>query len=177
MRKNTNLGIIVIMLLFLIGCAGTVRAPKWFNKPPQKKGYIYAVGTEVSDRRQSAVAQARDEAAADLASKLQTEVERQNTQVLEEVDDKTVINVWNSAQKTMVAQSLRDFRELKNEVKQPNRRSYEAFILLELDLTAAQERMLGDLEADAKVMKKLRSSELITTMEKDIEAYRKRRGY
>ena len=169
--------LLITSLILIIGCAGTVKAPKWYNKPPAKRGHLYAVGTEISDRRQSALSQARDEAAADLAAKLQTEVERQNERVLEEVADKTIVNVWTSAQKTLVAQTLKDYKEVKSEVKQPNRKTFEAFVLLELNLTAAQERMLSDLEKDAKIMEKLRKSDLIQAMEVDIEAYRKRRGY
>ena len=56
-------------------------------------------------------------------------------------------------------------------------KKYEAYVLLELNLVAAQERMLAELEKDAEVMKKLRKSELIKDMEENIEAYRKRRGY
>ena len=177
MSSYYKFSIITFTLLYIFSCAGTVKAPKWYNNPPKKKGYIYAVGTEISDRRQSAISQARDEAAADLAAKIQTEVERQNERVLEEVADKTVVNVWTSAQKTLVAQTLQNYNEVKSEVKQPNRKSFEAFVLLELNLTAAQDRMLDDLEKDAKIMAKLRKSDLIQEMEKDIEAYRKRRGY
>ena len=61
--------VLITLLILIIGCDGTVKAPKWYNKPPDKKGYLYAVCTEISDRRQSAVSQARDEAAADLAEK------------------------------------------------------------------------------------------------------------
>ena len=168
--------LLITTLILIIGCASTVKAPKWFNKPPSKKGYKYAVGTDISDRRQSALVQARDVALADLAKQLEAESETVNDQVLEEVADNTAVNVWTSSQKTMVAKTLRDYREVQSDVKKSGRK-YEAFVLIELNLVASQERMLAELEKDAEVMKKLRKSELIQEMEVDIEAYRKRRGY
>ena len=168
--------VLSMLITLLVGCAGSSKPPKWASKPPEKKGYKYAIGLEISDRRQSALVQARDVAIADLAKQLQNESNTLNNQILEEVNDKTAINVWTSAQKTMVSQSIQDYREVQNEVKKSGKK-YEAYVLLELNLVAAQERMLAELEKDAEVMKKLRKSELIKDMEENIEAYRKRRGY
>ena len=168
--------VVSMFIILLVGCAGTAKAPKWFNKPPDKKGFKYAVGTDLSDRRQSALVQARDIAIADLSKQLEVASETVNKQVLEEIADRTAVNVWTSAQNTMIAQSIQGYREVQSEVKKSGRK-FEAFVLIELNLVAAQERMLAELEKDAEVMKKLRKSELIQEMEENIEAYRKRRGY
>ena len=47
MRQNNRLLPLALALLIFAACASTLsKTPKWFLSPTQKKGYIYAVGTE-----------------------------------------------------------------------------------------------------------------------------------
>tara|TARA_S200000501_G_scaffold339259_1_gene346735 strand:- start:413 stop:907 length:495 start_codon:yes stop_codon:yes gene_type:complete len=164
-------------MIIMIGCAGSVKAPKWADKPPAKKGKIYAVGTEKSDRRQSALSQARDEAAIELARQLELYVEQINQRALEEIKDRTSVNVVKSAAATTTAATLKGFKELKTEVSKVRGGMYEAYVLVELDQAKVQENMLDELQKDAKAFQRLKSSEMFQEMKEDVEAYRQRRGY
>ena len=167
----------LVPIIILVGCAGNMKAPKWADKLPVKKGKIYAVGSERSDRRQSALSQARDEAAVELARQLELYVEQVNKRAIEEIKDRTSVNVVNSALVTTTAATLKGFRELKTEVSKVRGGMYEAYVLIELDQAKVQENMLKELQKDAKAFQRLKSSEMFQEMEKDVEAYRKRRGY
>lgn len=171
-----KINILILISIFFFNCAGSMKPPKWADKPPSKKGRIYAVGTERSDRRQSALSQARDEAAVELARQLELYIEQVNKRALEEIKDKTTVNVVNSTLRSTTAATLQGFREVKTEVKQVRGRMYEAYVLVELDQERAQETMLDALKKDADTFQRIKSKDMFKDMEKDVDAYRKRRG-
>jgi len=69
---------IPIILLYLVGCSSTVKAPKWYVNPPEyKKGIRYTAGTATADDMQSAFDMARMAAETDLAKELKATLKSQ----------------------------------------------------------------------------------------------------
>ena len=80
-----------------------------------------------------------------------------------------------------MAKSLSDWTVYKQDIvpagKQDGRVMYQAFVVIEWNETAAQERVLQQLKADEKLYQQFRSTDLLNDLEKDVADYRKRRGY
>jgi len=171
----------LIMVLLLGACASTVDIPKWYLKIPEKKGYVYAVGTEKSDKIENAVSEATKVAAAKLANQMEMEISETADRVQREVKDVTAVNTFKQVNETVMSTTLSDWKVHKQDIvpagKKEGNQMYQAFVVIEWNETAAQERVLEQLKADAKVYQEFQSSELIKEMEEDVAAYRKRRGY
>jgi hypothetical protein len=181
MITNKKLMGTMTLLLILGACASTVDIPKWYLNPPNKKGNIYTVGTEKSNKIENAISEATKVASAKLGNQLEMEIEETSRRVQEEIQDITAVNTFNQVNKTVMAKSLSDWTVYKQDVvragKQDGHQMYQAYVIIEWNQIAAQERTLQQLKADEKVYQAIRSSQLIKEMENDIAAYRKRRGY
>ena len=172
------------LAFILSGCAmlsSRVEIPKWYLKLPVKKGYVYAVGTEKGDKIENAVSEATKVAAEKLGSQMEMEIEANAKRAQEEVNDIAAVNSFNTTFKTIMAKSLSDWTVHKQDIvpagKQDGKSMYQAFVVIEWNETAAQERVLEQLKADEKLYQQFRSTELLNDLEKDVAEYRKRRGY
>ena len=120
-------------------------------------------------------------AAAKLANQMEMEIEETSRRAQEEVKDITLVNTFNQVNKTVMAKTLSDWKVHKQDVvpagKKDGRKMVQAFVVIEWNQTAAQERVLEQLKADEKMYEQFRSTELMKEMEKDVAEYRKRRGY
>ena len=174
-----------IALAFILGgCAifsPRVEIPKWYLKLPVKKGFIYTVGTEKGDKIENAVSEATMVAQQKLGSQMEMEIEANAKRAQEEVQDIAAVNTFNNTFKTVMAKSLSDWTVYKQDIvpagKQDGRAMYQAFVVIEWNETAAQERVLQQLKADEKLYQQFRSTDLLNELEKDVADYRKRRGY
>ena len=172
------------LAFILSGCAifsSRVEIPKWYLKLPVKKGFVYTVGTEKGDKIENAVSEATKVAAEKLGSQMEMEIEANGKRAQEEVQDIAAVNTFNTTFKTVMAKSLSDWAVYKQDIvpagKQDGRVMYQAFVVIEWNETAAQERVLQQLKADEKLYQQFRSTELLNDLEKDVADYRKRRGY
>jgi|TARA_Y100000310_G_scaffold342196_1_gene444229 hypothetical protein len=170
--KNRQIWTITLAVL-LIGCAASI--PSWYNKLPQKKGFKYAVGTERGDEIQNAVDEATRIAVRNIAQQNGSEISGNILRAQDEVDDKTQIDNFVSVQEEVFSLELRDWQVIKQEIKKDGRNFHRAFVLVEWDANAAQDRLLQRIKNDEKLFKALKTTALYEDMEKKVEEYRKRR--
>ena len=166
---------IIITLILLLGCAASVPIPKWYLNPPSKIGYRYAQGTERGDEIQNAVDEATNLAVAELARTTETELSGNINRVQDEVNDRTIVDKFTSAQNGVYSVALKDWRVAKKEIVEDGG-LYRAYVLVEWDEGAAQKRLMDQIKADQDLYEAMRPTELMEEMEQKVEEYRKRRG-
>ena len=97
MNKKSLLLISGISLL-ISACGSTMpKMPKWYLNPPSKRGYLYATGSEVSTKMQTAVNEARDVAFNALAQQIDAETNRVAQRAQVEMND--VVSAEKAAEK------------------------------------------------------------------------------
>ena len=65
-------------------------------------------------------------------------------------------------------------RQIKRNMREKG--LFRAYVLLEYDLGAANDRLLAKIKSDKELYDEIKVTELYKEMEEKVEAYRKRRG-
>lgn len=170
---KTNL--IVSTLSFLIIACGSnmPKIPDWYLNAPDKEGFKYAAGTEVGDEIQNAVDEARLIAVGVLGQQLDTELNGVVARAQEEIRDKAAVDNFKNTQESIFSVKVTDYKVVKQEIVEDNGK-YRAYVLIEYDMNAAQQRLIDKLKADKALFEAIRATELYEEMEQKVEAYRKR---
>jgi|TARA_B100001971_G_C18246352_1_gene574533 transcription antitermination factor NusG len=163
--------ILLITGLYLFSCAAGI--PSWYSKLPDKKGFRYAVGTEVGNELQNAVDEAREIAVRTLAQQMETEISGYIKRAQEEINDITAIDNFQSMQEDVFSVKIGDYRVAKQEIVK-EKKKFRVYILIEYDEVAAQKRLLSRIKADKELYEAIRSTELYDDMEKKVADYRAR---
>lgn len=173
MRK-INITITMLIALLFVGCAGNMpKIPKWYLNLPQKDGFVYAAGTERGDEIQNAVDEARLIAVGVLGQQLETEMNGVVARAQEEINDKGAIDNFKNTQESIYSVNVSDYKIAKQEIVN-DKKLYRAYVLIEYDMNAAQQKLLSKIKADQVLYEAMRATELFDEMEKKVEAYRKR---
>ncbi|MBC8198164.1 MAG: hypothetical protein H8E60_09790 [Candidatus Marinimicrobia bacterium] len=188
--------IIVLLTLtaIFIGCAGkkgpdlspdasrkTIgNMPEWFMNPPKKDGFRYNAGTATSQDMQLAIDKARTSAATTLAGFVESEWNGLAKRAQEETGlgpDSDIIDQFSNTQEQIISKQLNDLYVAEQTVqdeKSDKGRIYRAYVLVEFNEGAANERLLAQLKANEKIYNAIRATELFEEMEDKVAKYRER---
>ena len=163
--------ILLITGLYLFSCASSM--PGWASKVPNKVGYKYSVGSGLEDDMQQAILEAEAIARSKLAQDLSVEVSGMVVRVNESVKNRSAQANFKTGIDIAYSMDLTDTRTVKQEVKK-EKGLFRAYVLMEYDLGAADERLLNQLKADKELHDAMRTTELYKEMEDKVAAYRTR---
>ena len=156
-------------------------APNWYINTKCKEGYKCSVASATSQDMQIAVNKATSDASTILAGMVETEMNGLVKRVREEVgqdDDSDLLDTFSQVQEQIIATTLQDYSVPKKEiVREKNSKGnniFRAYVYVEWDEGAAQERMLQKIKDDKALFDLIRSTELYEEMEEKVEKYRKR---
>jgi len=153
-------------------------APKWYNETPKKKGYEYFAATYISTRMQAAVSKAEVLAGNLLAGELKSQRSGYRKLMEREINDIDFYNEYNLTVDQVMDAETFNYRTTKKEVKDQEthegRQVYRAYVLIEYDVGAMEERMLDEIERNEKLYKRLEATEAYEEMERKVQEYRER---
>ena len=177
MRLYARIISATIVLLLIAACASALsKTPKWFLNPTQKKGYIYAVGTEKGDEMQNALDEATDVAARRLSQTIESDMEANSRRVQEEIKDRAVTDTYDNVQSSVMAASMNNWKVVKQDVVTESGGMYRAYVMIQWNKGAAYDILMEKFEAEEELNQRFRKTELWKDMKKEVDAYRKRRG-
>ena len=167
---------IPIILLYLVGCSSTVKAPKWYVNPPEyKKGIRYTAGTATADDMQSAFDMARMAAETDLAKELKATLNGAMDRERNLLRGKTTLDRFQATIENVISADVsgatidkRDYNTKGN--------MYNAFVLLKYNENIMERKLLARLEAEKDLYEQLKATEMLQDMRKRVKQY-KESGY
>lgn len=155
-------------------------APSWYITLPEKDGYRYSSNSATSQDMQLAVDKARTAAATELAGMVKSEWNGLTKRAQEETGlgpDSHLIDQFSQTQEQVISTELMDLRvaeKMVQEEKSDVGHIYRAYVLVEFNENAANERLLQQIKANEQLYTLMRSTELFDEMEKKVEEYRQR---
>ena len=164
-----------ILSLLITACSSGVSIPKWASKVPAKEGFMYATGSGLEDDMQQAVLEAEAIARSNLAQNLEVEVSGLTERMNRSVKNRTAQSEFTTGLSIAYSADLSDTKVAKQEVVR-EKGLFRAYVLLEYDLGAANDRLMAKIKSDKELYDELKVTELYKEMEEKVEAYRKRRG-
>ena len=193
--KNYLLFTLLTFGLLIIGCGSksgpdlspeasrkTVKnLPEWYMNTPVKDGYQYAGAEATSQSMQLAVDKARLGAVSNLSQMIKSEWNGYTKRVQEETgmgSDSKLLDQFSTTQENVISNQLENVMVKEKEIQIENSNGtqiYRAFVLVELDENAAQEKLLAQIKADQQLYDAIKAAELIDEMEQKVEAYRQRK--
>jgi hypothetical protein len=173
--KYKSIILISIFSILISACGSSMpKMPKWYLNTPTKKGYLYATGSELSNKMQTAVNEARDVAFNDLAQQIDAETNRDADRAQQEIGDEVLVNQFTDKSRSILSKQLQNVKVIERSVVK-EKKNFRAYILIEYDLGAAQKVLMAELEADKELYQALKATNLLKDMETNLEAYRQRR--
>ncbi len=174
----------VISLAIISGCASRSKstlkgAPKWFEKVPEKEGFIITTGTGKSADYQQAINKAQLEAKADLGEMVRSEIKENVDKVFEEDlgnPDSGTLNRFRSTVESTFSTLLEDWRVTKKEVVTEGDNYFRAYVLIEWNEGKAHQRALEKIKSQKEIYDAVKASEMIKEMEDKVDAYCERYG-
>lgn len=186
--------VLIMMMAIFVGCSGkkgpdlspeasrkTIgNMPSWFINPPKKEGFRFNAGTATSQDMQLALDKARTSAATTLAGLVESEWNGLAKRAQEETGlgpDSDIIDQFSNVQEQIISKQLNDLsiaEQTVQEEKSDVGRIYRAYVLVEFNEDAANERLLARLKANEKIYNAIRATELFDEMEDKVAKYRER---
>lgn len=193
MKKNA---IFLFSILLIVGCAGkkgpdlspdasrkTIgNMPSWFINPPKNDGFRYQAATATSQDMQLALDKARTSASTTLAGLIESEWNGLIKRAQEETGlgpDSDIIDHFSTTQEQIISKQLQDINvneQTVQEEKSDVGKIYRAYVLMEFDEGAAENRLLAQIKADERLYTAIRATELYNEMEDKVANYRDRYG-
>ena len=155
-------------------------APKWYLEGREKEGFTYQAAEATSQSMQLAVDKARMSAVSSLSQLKKSEWSGYTKRVQEETGldfESKLLDQFSTTQENTISNQLENLKVVEREILVENSngvRIYRAYILVEFDENAAQEKLLAQIKADQELYDAIRASELVNEMEQKVEAYRQR---
>tara|TARA_B100001029_G_C15054331_1_gene453163 strand:- start:162 stop:773 length:612 start_codon:yes stop_codon:yes gene_type:complete len=192
--KNMKKIILITMLVLFIGCAGSKgpdlspnasrktisNMPEWFMNPPKRDGFRFNASTATSQDMQMALDKARTSATTTLAGLVESEWNGLVKRAQEETGlgpNSDIIDQFSNTQEQIISKRLKDI-SISEQTVQDERtdegRIYRAYVLVEFNEGAANERLLAQLKANEKIYNTIRATELFDEMEEKVAKYRER---
>ena len=166
--------LILLTTFYLVGCAGTIKIPKWVGKIPCKKNHVCNVGTADSDRLQMAINEAAQNARIAIGQNLETNLTGLMRQASEEVNDESAINNFQAMAEEILDIQLKDTEIIKQDHQQLRGGKHTVFVLMQFDEGKANERMLLKVEEDKALYDAFRTTQLYDDMKTSVEEFRAR---
>ena len=186
--------LIFILIIFLYNCGSHTgpdlspeaskkilkNLPSWYMETPEKNGYRYAAADATSQSMQLAVDKARVAAVSNLSQMVKSEWNGFTKRIQEETglgSESQLLDQYSSTQENIISNQLDNLKVISKEIQRENSNGvdiYRAFVLVEFDENAANEKILARLKSDQQLYDAIRATELLEEMEEKVEAYRKR---
>ena len=167
---------IPIILLYLVGCSSTVKAPKWYVNPPEyKKGIRYTAGTATADDMQSAFDMARMAAETDLAKELKATLNGAMDRERNLLRGKTTLDRFQATVENVISADVSGATINKRDYNTKGN-MYNAFVLLKYNENIMERKLLARLEAEKDLYEQLKATEMLQDMRKRVKQY-KESGY
>lgn len=154
----------------------TLRAmPGWFKKPPTSKEYMYAPATATSRDLQIALNKAEAEGRLQLGQQLEVKYGALTRRFQEETGagaGAQLLQEYEQTYKAVVSQVLIGTKpkETKFQVEDG---TYRAWVLMQLPVGAASERLLKQLQAQEQMYTRFRATQAYKDLNAEVEQYEK----
>jgi hypothetical protein len=184
--KKAHLLVVVIMILGLFsGCASTEKAktitpvanekmieqaPSWYLQPPQDDGMVYGTGTATSRDMQMSKDKAAHAARLNIASNLESHFTSLTKRFQEEVGtdvDAQYLEQFTQASKDVVDQTLSGVEQVDLKMSAEGG-IFRVYVLLKLDLEAANNRLLEKVKQNEELLTRMRSTEVFQELESTV---------
>ena len=184
--------VLFTMFVLIIGCADkkgpdlspdasrkTIgNMPEWFINPPKKESFRYNAATATSQDMQMALDKARTSAATTLAGLVESEWNGLAKRAQEETGlgpYSDIIDQFSNTQEQIISKRLNDISIAEQTVQDERTDKggiYRAYVLVEFNEGAANERLLAQIKANEKIYTAIRATELFDEMEEKVAKYR-----
>ena len=152
----------------------TLRAmPGWFAKPPTNDRYLYAPATATSKDLQIALNKAEAEGRLQLGQQLEVKYSALTRRFAEETGEGTgaqLLQQYEQTYKAVVSQVLVGTRP-KDTKFQIDDGVYRAWVLMELPVGAASERLLKQIQQQEQMYARFRASQAFKELNSEVEKY------
>ncbi len=156
-------------------------APKWYLDTPIKEGYIIVPSSATSQDMQLAVNKATLDAANTLASMIKSDMNALLKRVREEIgtdDDSSLVDTFSQVQEQVVSSSLDNYilskKQILREKNSDGKNIFRAYVLIEWNESASQEKMLEQIKADKVLYDLMRTTELYDEMSEKVQKYKEK---
>ncbi|MDQ8154800.1 MAG: LPP20 family lipoprotein [Gemmatimonadota bacterium] len=147
--------------------------PKWFAKPPKDEKYLYAPATATSKDLQIARNKAEAEGRLQLGQQLEVKYSALTRRFAEETGEGAgaqLLQQYEQTYKAVVSQVLVGTKPKSSEF-QVEDGVYRAWVLMELPVGAASERLLKQIQAQEQMYARFRASQAFKELNAEVEKY------
>jgi len=152
----------------------TLRAmPGWFSKPPKDDKFLYAPATATSKDLQISLNKAEAEGRLQLGQQLEVKYSALTKRFSEETGEGVgaqLLQQYEQTYKAVVSQVLVGTKP-KDTKFQVEDGVYRAWVLMELPVGAASERLLKQIQAQEQMYTRFRSSQAYKELNTEVEKY------
>ena len=152
----------------------TLRAmPKWYSAPPKDDKYLYAPATATSKDLQIALNKAEAEGRLQLGQQLEVKYSALTRRFAEETGEGTgaqLLQEYEQTYKAVVSQVLVGTKP-KDTKFQVEEGVYRAWVLMELPVGAASERLLKQIQQQEQMYARFRASQAFKELNAEVEKY------
>jgi len=152
----------------------TLRAmPKWFGKPPKDDKYLYAPATATSRDLQIALNKAEAEGRLQLGQQLEVKYSALTRRFAEETGEGAgaqLLQEYEQTYKAVVSQVLVGTKPKETKF-QTEDGVYRAWVLMELPVGAASERLLKQIQQQEQMYARFRASQAFKELNTEVEKY------
>jgi len=159
-----HISILSIMSLLLISCGSTM--PGFAKKPPNKKGYIYAVGVGSNKFEAEAIMEAQTVARTQISNELGMKNQSKVKRVTDTVNSSDAVKGFKTLIDEYASNSMSGVKTIERDVKKKGE-IYKAYVLMELNEADAQKRFLDRIKSQKDVNDALRVAGLYTEWESE----------
>jgi hypothetical protein len=147
--------------------------PKWFAKPPKDDKFLYAPATATSKDLQIARNKAEAEGRLQLGQQLEVKYSALTRRFAEETGEGAgaqLLQEYEQTYKAVVSQVLVGTKPKSSEF-QVEDGVYRAWVLMELPVGAASERLLKQIQAQEQMYARFRASQAFKELNAEVEKY------
>lgn len=170
-----------------LGCAGRARIeggeatkqtlrsmPGWYRKPPKAdETWLFAPATATSRELQVALDRAQSDGRLGLATQLEAKYSALSRRFVEETGlsrDAQLLSEYEQTYKSVVSQVLIGSRAREQQFEIENG-VYRAWVLMELPVGAASERLLKQIQQQEQMYARFRSSQAFKELNAEVDKY------
>lgn len=147
--------------------------PKWFAKPPKDDKFLYAPATATSKDLQIALNKAEAEGRLQLGQQLEVKYSALTRRFAEETGEGAgaqLLQQYEQSYKAVVSQVLVGTKP-KDTKFQIEDGVYRAWVLMELPVGAASERLLRQIQQQEQMYARFRASQAFKELNAEVEKY------
>jgi len=148
--------------------------PSYAKKLPNKKGYIFTVGSGLEPDMQDAITEAESVARGRLAAEISVRTSGTIKRVGASVNNSDAVSSFKTGITEAYSEQLSGVKTVKQDTNKEGR-NFRAYVLLRYDEGEAVKKLLARIKANKALDDAIRTTELYKELERDVEAYRKSR--